>query len=219
MRLILVGPPGSGKGTQARLLSKRVGLTHISTGDILREAGRQATQLGLMARAYMDRGLFVPDELVNDLISERFRRDDRPERFVMDGYPRTRLQALAFQQVLDKHDLPLTAVVLLVVSEKEVLRRLTGRWSCPTCKRVYHVLNNPPHRPGYCDDDGTALVQRVDDLEATVRERLRVYHEMTLPMVELFRQQRLLLEVPAEGEIEVIYQTMMNNLNQAKSLC
>jgi adenylate kinase len=219
MRLILVGPPGSGKGTQARLLSKRLGLAHISTGDILREGIRLATPLGEKARPYMDKGLFVPDELVNDLVAERFRRDDRPERFVMDGYSRTRPQAISFEQVLQKQSLPLTAVVLLKVSDEAIIRRLTGRWSCPKCKRVYHVLNNPPRRPGLCDDDNTPLVQRADDLETTVRERLRVYHEMTPPMEDYFRQQGLLIEVPGEGEIEAIYEIMVKKLNQAKSLC
>src|SRR5277367_4543651 len=132
MRLILLGPPGCGKGTQAKLLSRHNRLEHIGTGDLLRDAKNRGTPLGLRAKPFIEAGKLVPDELVNDLVAERFRREDRPERFVMDGYPRTLAQAAAFDAVLRQQFLDLTAVVLLTVDDTEILHRLAGRWSCPT---------------------------------------------------------------------------------------
>src|SRR6516162_1135032 len=140
MRLILVGPPGSGKGTQAELLSTRINLVHISTGDILREAVQKKTRLGLQVDSYLASGKLVPDDLVNEVVAERFRRDDRPERFVMDGYPRTLAQAASFDQVLRQQFLNLTAVVVLTVGDEEILRRLSGRRFCPKCQATYHIL-------------------------------------------------------------------------------
>src|SRR5438067_11277094 len=154
MRLILVGPPGSGKGTQAKLLSSRLGLVHIGTGDILREAGRQNTPLGQVALPYMRSGQLVPDDLVNEIVAEYFRRDGRPDRFVLDGYPRTLAQAASFDQVLRQHFLDLQAVVHMIVEDEEIVRRLSGRWSCPKCKSTYHLTKKPPLNPGVCDKCG-----------------------------------------------------------------
>src|SRR5216684_8508887 len=144
MRLILVGPPGSGKGTQANLLSNRLKLVHIGTGDILREAIRQKTPLGRLAEPYLVQGKLVPDELVNEVISDLFRREDRPEHFVIDGYPRTVAQAVSFDQTLRQQSLDLTAVLFLQVDDEEIVRRMSGRWSCPKCKSTYHLVSNPP---------------------------------------------------------------------------
>src|SRR6266481_5670627 len=159
MRLILLGPPGSGKGTQAKLLSERVGLEHIGTGDILREAIRRETPAGRRAKPFVDTGRLVPDDLVNELVADRFQRPDRPDRFVMDGYPRTVMQARAFDKVLERQHLPLTAAVSLLVDDEEIIRRVTGRWSCPkpNCKRTYHVISNPPKLDSVCDVDKTPL--------------------------------------------------------------
>jgi adenylate kinase len=219
MRLILFGPPGTGKGTQAKLLSERLGLVHIGTGDILREAVRLETPLGRMVRPYVDNGQLVPDDLVNELIAERFRRDDRPERFVTDGYPRTLAQAASFEQVLRQQFLNLTAVVLLVTEDEEIVRRLTGRWSCPRCKSTYHLVSRPPKKPGVCDKDGTTLIQRVDDQETTVRERLRLYHANTADLVRYYRGQGLLHEVLGEGDVETIYGRIVDILKRAGSPC
>lgn len=219
MRLILVGPPGTGKGTQAKLLSKRLGLAHIGTGDILREAVRLGTPLGHHARPYVDSGQLVPDELVNELIAERFRRDDRPERFVMDGYPRTVAQAHSFEQALGQQFLDLTAVVLIVTDDDEIVRRLTGRWSCPKCKATYHLISKPPKKPGVCDECDSALAERVDDQEATVRERLRLYHASTTDMIRHFRTRGLLHEVRGEGDIETIYANIVTILTKADATC
>jgi adenylate kinase len=214
MRLILVGPPGSGKGTQAKLLSSRLGLVHIGTGDILREAGRQNTPLGQVALPYMRSGQLVPDDLVNEIVAEYFRKDNRPERFVMDGYPRTLAQAASFDQVLRQQFLDLKAVLLFIVDDEEIIKRMTGRWSCPQCKATYHQIYSPPRTPGICDVCGTKLIQRVDDREETVRERLRVYHASTAELIPHYRAQGLLREVPGMGDIEEIYQRIVEILKQ-----
>src|SRR5262249_9828639 len=151
MRLILLGPPGSGKGTQAKLLSSRLNLAHIGTGDILREAVRQKTPLGVQVKPYIDNGQLVPDDLVNEVVTDRFRGGRRPERFVMDGYPRTLAQAASFDQVLRQEFLDLSAVVLLIVDDSEIVKRMTGRLICPNCKRPYHIINNPPKVDKLCD--------------------------------------------------------------------
>jgi adenylate kinase len=219
MRLILIGPPGSGKGTQAKLLSSRLGLLHIGTGDILREGARQNTPLGQVALPYMRSGQLVPDDLVNEIVAEYFRRADRPERFVMDGYPRTLAQAASFDQVLRQQFLDLTAVLLFIVDDQEIIVRMTGRRSCPQCKATYHLVYNPPRKPGVCDVCGTKLIQRVDDREETVRERLRVYHASTADLIPHYRALGLLREVPAVGDIEQIYATILEILKRAGCAC
>jgi adenylate kinase len=222
MRLILLGPPGSGKGTQAQLLCQRNRLEHIGTGDILRDAIRKATPSGLRAKPFVDKGGLVPDDLVNEVVAERFHRPDRPDRFVMDGYPRTRAQAEAFDQVLRRYRLPLTAAVLLQVPDEEIVRRLAGRWSCPKpgCMATYHTERNPPKVAGLCDRCGTPLVQRTDDKWETVRDRLVVYHKNTKEVVPYFRAQGLLREVDGTGAIEEIYANILKALNpQAGQPC
>jgi adenylate kinase len=222
MRLILLGPPGSGKGTQAQLLCQRLQLEHVGTGDILREAIRLGTPAGKRAEPYVKSGKLVPDDLVNDLVADRFRRADRPTRFVMDGYPRTSAQAKAFDQVLQREGLDLTGVVSLAVDDAEIVRRLAGRWSCPQpgCKATYHTANNPPETPGICDRCGTRLVQRDDDKEETVKERLRVYHGNTAELIPYYRARGLIREVPGHGNIEEIYANILRVLNcQAGSAC
>jgi adenylate kinase len=214
MRLILLGPPGSGKGTQAQLLTKRLQLEHVGTGDILREAIRNETPAGKRAKPYVHSGQLVPDDLVNDLVADRFRREDGPKRFVMDGYPRTLAQAQAFAAVLDEQKLDLNAVILLNVDDAEIIRRLSGRWSCPEpgCKATYHTVSNPPRVPGICDRCGTRLVQRDDDREETVTQRLRVYHEDTEELVPYYRQRGLIREVAGHGDIEEIYANILRVL-------
>jgi adenylate kinase len=215
MRLILLGPPGSGKGTQAVLLCRDLRLEHIGTGDLLRTAMDRRTPLGESARPFVTAGKLVPDELVNGLIAERFARADRPARFVMDGYPRTVAQAVTFDKVLRQAALNLDAVVLLTVPDTEIVRRLSGRWSCPTlgCKATYHTESNPPRVAGICDRCGTALVQRADDKEETVRARLVVYHNNTAELIPHYRSQGLLREVRGTGEIEQVYSDIIQVLN------
>lgn len=207
MRLILLGPPGSGKGTQASLLCERNRLEHIGTGDILRQAMRQGTPNGVRAQPFVDAGLLVPDELVNDLITEHFHRPERPDRFVMDGYPRTVAQARAFNEMLGGIGLDLTGVLLLTVADEEIVRRLAGRWSCPKpgCKLTYHTESHPPRVAGVCDRDCTLLIQREDDRVDTVRARLVVYHRNTRELIPYYEARGLLHTIPGEGPIEEVY--------------
>jgi adenylate kinase len=214
MRLILLGPPGSGKGTQAKLLSERRGLVHISTGDMLREAVRLSRPAGLRAADYMAKGLLVPDDVVNEIINDLFSGERRPEKFVMDGYPRTVAQAEAFDQVLRRQSLDVQAVVWLVVPDDELVARISGRWICPnpTCNATYHLRYRPPKVAGVCDLCGTALVQRADDREDAVRNRLKVYHEVTAGLLVYYREQGLVREVPGTGEVEAIYNNIVRAL-------
>jgi adenylate kinase len=221
MRLILLGAPGSGKGTQARLLSQRLDLAHIGTGDILREAVRLKTPAGLLAKPYIASGQLVPDDLVNEMIADRFRREDRPERFVMDGYPRTLAQAASFDQVLRQQFLRVDAVIQLLVEVEEIVGRLSGRWSCPfpNCMATYHAVHKPPRVAGICDEDGTPLVQREDDMEETVRRRIVVYNRNSEAVVDYYRGQGLLRQVSGTGEMEKIYEDMIQVLGQAGASC
>jgi len=222
MRLILLGPPGCGKGTQAKLLCERNQLEHIGTGDLLREAIRQNTPLGARAKADVESGRLVPDELVNDLVAERFHRQDRPTKYVMDGYPRTRAQAMAFNAVLRPLALCPTAVILLDVPDEEILRRLAGRWSCPKagCKATYHRENNPAKVAGVCDRCGTQLIQRDDDKPETVKRRLVVYHNNTVELIPYYRSQGVLHEVSGTGDIDQVYRNIMAQLqSQAGRTC
>jgi adenylate kinase len=214
MRLILFGPPGSGKGTQAKLLSRRLRLEHIGTGDILRDAMRRETPTGRLAKPFVEAGQLVPDDVVNAVVAERFRAADRPERFVMDGYPRTLAQGKMFDAVLREVGLNLTAVVLLDVSDEEIIARVSGRWSCPKsgCKATYHVVSNPPKTAGVCDECGTPLVQRADDQPETVRERLRVYHKNSAALIPYYRDLGLLHEVAGQGGVEDIYANIVQAL-------
>ena len=204
MRLVLIGPPGCGKGTQAQLLIQRLGLVQIATGDILREAVAQGTPAGKKAKPYMDSGKLAPDDLVNEVIADVFRRSDRPEDFVLDGYPRTLAQATALDTVLQKQSLNLNAVVFLEVADEELIPRIAGRRICPKDQTPYHVLSKPPKTPGKCDLCGTDLVQRADDREETVRERLKVYRAQTAEVIPYYRNKGLLREVPGRGDIETI---------------
>jgi adenylate kinase len=216
MRLILIGAPGSGKGTQAKLLKERLHLVHIGTGDILREAVRTGSPLGHLAEPFIAKGQLVPDDLVNEVIADRFRQPDRPDRFVMDGYPRTLAQAASFDEVLHQQSLKLTAVLLFQVEDEVIVKRMTGRWSCRHCKATYHLVNNPPRRPGICDVCNNRLVEREDDREETVRERLRIYHQNTEGIVAYYHAQGLLRPVAGEGSIEQIYMRILQILKQAE---
>jgi adenylate kinase len=219
MRLVLIGPPGSGKGTQAKLLSERLQLAHIGTGDFLREAIRMKTPEGIRAEPYVSTGQLAPDDLVNEVVAARFRRADRPDRFVMDGYPRTLAQAVSFDQVLRQQFLNLAAVVVLKVDDEEIVRRISGRWSCPNCKATYHTATKPPRKSGICDVCGTALVQREDDREETVRRRLQVYRQNILSLHPYYRDQGLLHEVSGVGEIESIYNSIVQIIGSGDRSC
>lgn len=201
---MFLGPPGAGKGTQARELAQQWGVPQIATGDMLREAVAAGTPLGRDARSYMDRGALVPDDVILALIAERLAKPDAKGGFVLDGFPRTIPQAEGLDRLLRDLGHELTRVIFFDVSEAELLRRLTGRRSCPNCQATYHVVSAPPRREGVCDRCGTALVQRADDSEATVRNRLQVYAQQTAPLLEHYRARGILTRVPAEGSIEQV---------------
>lgn len=212
MRLVLIGPPGSGKGTHARLLVERLGLRYIGTGDILREAIRQGTSLGRQIEPVIRDGNLAPDTLVNELVGELFQSDVRPERYVLDGYPRTLAQALWFDQLLSVAGLTAPTAVQLALDDDEVVRRISGRWVCPTCGAVYHQTDRPPRLPGVCDRDGSGLVQRPDDRESVIRARLRVFHANTDGLVAHYRANGRLKVIPSIGEIEGVYSQIESHL-------
>ncbi|HEY3065252.1 MAG TPA: adenylate kinase [Methylomirabilota bacterium] len=204
MRVAFLGPPGAGKGTQARELAREWRVPHVATGDMLREAVSAGTPLGREAKRYMDAGALVPDDVIVGLVGERLRQPDAARGFILDGFPRTLAQAEALTRMLKDRSQELDRVLYFDVSEAELLRRLTGRRSCPVCQSTYHLVSAPPRRDAVCDNDGTPLVQRVDDREDTVRTRLQVYAEQTAPLLDYYRDRELLTSVPAEGAIDTI---------------
>lgn len=208
-RILLMGPPGAGKGTQAGRLAEELRVPHIATGDMLRAEVASGSELGKKARSYMDAGEYVPDDLVIAMLSERISRADARRGFVLDGFPRTLPQARALTDRLGNEDLDV--VVYLEVPETEIVRRISGRRSCPQ-GHVYHVEDNPPETEGTCDVDGEPLYQREDDGEEVVRNRLRVYREQTQPVVEFYRGKGLLREVDGTGHPDEVQKRILEVL-------
>lgn len=204
MNLILLGPPGAGKGTQGKRFAERHGIPQIATGDILKKARREKTPLGLRAQEFLEKGLLVPDEIVVSIVVDRLRETDCSKGFVLDGFPRTVPQADALAEITEKKGCPIHAVLLFEVERTELLKRLTGRWTCPKDGLAYHVIFNPPRNPGVCDKCNSELYQREDDKEDTIVERLRVYQEQTEPLVDYYHRRALLRRVPAVGSIDEI---------------
>ena len=204
MRVLFLGPPGAGKGTQARELAQEWGVPQIATGDMLREAMAADTPLGREAKQYYDRGALVPDDVIVGMIADRLAQPDAKRGFILDGFPRTIGQAEALGRLLDSLGQPLDRVFFFNVPEPELLRRLTGRRVCGVCGATYHVTSAPSRRPGICDRCDGQLYQRADDSEDTVRNRLAVYATQTAPLLEYYRQRGVLTPVPAEGSIDAI---------------
>lgn len=203
MRIVLFGPPGAGKGTQASLLSEKYGAAHISTGDILREAVANKTEVGLRAKGFMDKGELVPDEVVIAIVKDKL-ASIGDQGFILDGFPRTIAQAQALDIALVEIEKPLDAVVNLQVDEDELVRRLSGRRVCPSCGEPYHIDSKPPKVEGVCDKCGAALIHRADDQPEAIRNRLRVYNEQTSPVLGYYSGTGVLKNIPATGSIQDI---------------
>ncbi|MCY1079036.1 adenylate kinase [Archangium lansingense] len=215
MNLILFGPPFVGKGTQAKNLYAEFKLPQISTGDILRKAVREGSEMGKLAGPLMAAGSYVPDEIVIGIVEERLREPDAANGFVLDGFPRTIAQAEALERMLAKLGKKLDAVVSLKVPHEKLIERGSGRRSCPACGSVYHVYQNPPKRAGYCDKDGTGLVQRDDDKADVIEKRLKKYDAETAALEPFYAQKGLLRTIDGVGSPEGVYADIKKALGKA----
>lgn len=209
MRIILLGPPGAGKGTQAAKLAAKLGVPHVSTGDILRRDVAKGTKLGQKAHEFMAAGKLVPDELVIEVVRRRLREKDAQRGFILDGFPRTLAQAKALEEFAR-----IDAVVNLYLDPEDLVKRSTGRMVCPEDDAVYHVLTNPPRRPGVCDRCGSKLIQREDDREQVVRTRIRTYDERAEPLCQYYKAKGLLWDVYGSGHIEEIRERIFDALRK-----
>ena len=214
MRLIFLGAPGVGKGTQAEQLASKFGYPKISTGDILREAVRNKTDLGIQAKAFMDQGQLVPDRVVIGLVKEKLAEPAAAKGFLLDGFPRTQEQAAELEKMLQAKGQPIDAVINVRVPREEVVRRLSGRRNCPKCQAVFHVDFASPARNGRCDRCETDLVQRSDDRPETVEARLNVYDEQTAPLIDYYRGRGLLSELNGSGSIEDVQHRLQGILSK-----
>ena len=212
-----MGPPGVGKGTQAVRLSASLGAPHISTGDILREAVKGGTELGGKVRSFLESGQLVPDILMGDMVQDRISQDDAGAGFILDGFPRTVDQVHILDRVLGNLDAALDGAFILAAPEGEIVRRLTGRRVCPGCNAVFHLDSRAPKAPGVCDECSSALVQRPDDTEAVIRDRLAVYKDQTRPVAEAYRERGQLVEIDGLGEPDEITARLEHSLMEIRS--
>lgn len=205
MRLVILGPPGAGKGTQAASIVDTYDVVHISTGDIFRENIKNATELGKKAKSFMDRGELVPDEVVNEIVVDRLKKPDVAGGFLLDGFPRTVNQAVSLDAALEAMGTKLDRVINIQVASELLINRAVGRRVCPSCGRTYHVTNQKPKVEGICDDDGSELIQRADDTEETVKKRIDVYERQTSPLIDYYKAQGLLLDVDGSKGIDDVF--------------
>ena len=208
-RVILFGPPGAGKGTQARVLAEKFAIKHISTGDLLRAQVKANTSLGQQASQYMNSGQLVPDSLILAMVEEEIKQSPG---FVLDGFPRSLEQARALREMLERLKLPLDRVILLEVPDQVLVERLGMRRFCPQCQRTYHLVSNKPKQEGVCDVDQAVLKQRTDDQEEVIRKRLKVYHEQTEPMLEYFESSPGVVKLSGEGSIEDVQRRLLESI-------
>jgi len=213
MNLILLGPPGAGKGTQAQRIVERYPIPQISTGDILRTAVKEGTPLGMKAKEFMDQGQLVPDEIVIGIIEERLRAKDCDPGFILDGFPRTIPQAEALQPILMKMEKKIDHVINIEVDSEELVRRLTGRRTCKNCGAMFHLLFQPPKKEGMCDRCGAALYQRADDKEETIRTRLKEYEKQTALLIQYYRDKKTLRSIHGMGGPDQIFDQIICLLN------
>ncbi len=207
VRIVFLGPPGAGKGTQARQVARDLGIPHLSTGDMLREAVSARTPLGMQAESHMAAGRLVPDDLVVELLRERIARSDAARGFLLDGFPRNLAQARALEGLAR-----LDRVIYFAIDEADLLPRLTERRNCPLCGRIYNLVSNPPRADARCDADGTPLRQREDDRPEAVRTRLSVYRRETAPLLEYYGTTGILREVPARGDVDTVHRAILEAL-------
>ncbi|MCC6025689.1 MAG: adenylate kinase [Caldimicrobium sp.] len=212
MNIVFLGPPGAGKGTQAKILIERYGIPQISTGDMLREHRAKGTELGKKAQEYMDKGQLVPDEIILGMVKERLSQPDCQKGFILDGFPRTVAQAEALDKLLSEMGKKLDFALALIVPDELLVERLTGRRTCKNCGMMYHIKYKPPKVEGKCDVCGGELYQRPDDNEETVRNRLKVYHEQTAPLIEYYKNKGILREIDGSKSIEEITQQIISIL-------
>ena len=211
--VILLGPVGAGKGTQARRIATRYGIPHIASGDLLRAHRNNGTELGLKARAFMDRGALVPDDLVITMIVDRMRQSDANHGVLLDGFPRTLAQAQALDKELEAEGRTLTMALYLDVPFDVLVQRAAGRWTCRTCQATYNYEVNPPRRPGLCDIDGGELYQREDDRSDVVSERIKVYLRDTVPVLDYYRERGILRQIDGTREIEEVAEEIERELS------
>ncbi|NOY39832.1 MAG: adenylate kinase [Nitrospirae bacterium] len=214
MRIVLLGAPGAGKGTQAKKLVEKYGIPQISTGDILRKAVADGTPLGKEAKAYMDKGELVPDSVVIGLVKERLTQDDCKKGFILDGFPRNTAQAEVLDKVLEETNIPLQVALCVDVDMDILMKRLTGRRTCRQCGQMYNIYFSPPQKEGVCDKCGGELYQRDDDKEETIRRRLEVYEAQTAPLIEYYKNKGILKTVEGTGDIDEIFAKICSILGE-----
>ncbi|EOD01011.1 adenylate kinase [Caldisalinibacter kiritimatiensis] len=216
MRLILLGPPGAGKGTQASKIVKKYNIPHISTGDIFRKNIKEGTELGKKAKEYMDKGFLVPDEVVVAIVKDRLMKDDCKEGFLLDGFPRTVAQADALDTELSNLNVSLDKVLNISVSKENLIERAVGRRVCKECGETYHVKFNPPKKDNICDACGGELHQRKDDTEETVTKRIEVYLEQTKPLIDYYSEKGILVDINGEQDIDAVFSDIVSVLGSGE---
>ena len=210
MRLILLGPPGAGKGTQAKLLAEQFNIQQISTGDILRQAGKNKTKMGLKAKSYMDQGKLVPDNVVIGIIKDRLDNADCSKGFILDGFPRTIQQAESLSEALKQMEIDIDHLIDIEIDFDYLIQRLTGRWTCRECGEGYHKMSNPPKKKGVCDKCDGELYQRDDDKEETIQKRFEVYRKETEPLKDYYQKNGKLNAIKGDGGIQEIFSRITN---------
>lgn len=215
MKIVLLGPPGSGKGTQAKFIVEKFGIPHISTGDIFRKNIKEQTPLGVKAKSFMDKGQLVPDELTIEIVEDRLKEKDCEQGFMLDGFPRTVAQAEALAKFLDSEGTNLDHVININVADKALIDRLTGRRVCPSCGASFHVVFNPPKVEGVCDYCSAEIIQRADDNVETVSSRLEVYGDQTKPLIDYYESKGTLRSINGEQDIDKVFADILSALGSS----